>query len=149
MDASTKEQELRLLDIGEVADRCGVSCTTILAWRRDGLNGVRLKSVRLGSRIKIRASALSDFLERMPDEIWSAMRTRGARVRPDVGASFSRGSEARYVTVRGVSAGRMRSAHEPAAWSDCRGVDRCAGVCLDESAGKCVNEEEREMSKVT
>ncbi|GAB5494980.1 MAG: hypothetical protein Phyf2KO_00600 [Phycisphaerales bacterium] len=59
----------RLLSIEEVCERCGVSRATVLAWRKSGVGGVRLRSLRIGNRIKVRETELVAFLGTLPDEV--------------------------------------------------------------------------------
>lgn len=62
-------QKDRLLSIEEICELCGVSRATVRNWRTTGIEGVRLRSLRMGNMVKIRESELDAFLNQMPDEV--------------------------------------------------------------------------------
>lgn len=59
----------RLLSIEQICELCGVSRATVRNWRTTGIEGVRLRSLRMGNVIRVKETELDAFLGAMPDEL--------------------------------------------------------------------------------
>ena len=68
----------KLLTIQEACARLGVKVDTLRAWRRDGVNGTRLRDIRAGGVVWIAEEDLDAFVDELRDASVDSERTASA-----------------------------------------------------------------------